>query len=295
MQNKKWYIVAASLIFTLCVLTCQAQPAASSQVDNYIQEHPEYLKKVVTENPDIVLDVIAKNPQQVIDILEKAMNSKMEAIREAKLSEAMKNRLAPSFVDTRPLKPGSVDDADIEIAVYSSFQCSFCKKGDEIISELMEKYPGRMKVVFKHSTHDKLSFKEALIFETLGQKNPAKAWEMYAFMFENMEDIRNEPTLLDDHLKYMGFDVQEFYREVNDPTVIANIRSDSEEVREFGLRGTPNFIINGVLVQGALPIKDIIDVIEKTTRHAQADLSSGDPTASKEIPKVEVIHARHNS
>lgn len=214
------------------------------------------------------MDVLEKNSGTILNLVQAAQEKQMAANRAAKRAEDIKSPKKPVFERNRPLMPGSVENAPIEIVVYSNFQCHFCKNGAELIKQLVTKYEGQTKLIFKHLTSDQTGYSEALIFEAAGMQSPTLAWELNEFMFEHQTELSKDLTLLNDELIRRGIEPKPFYETLNNETIMGYIESDNKEIREYQINGTPTFLINGVKVEGIVPLDELIQVVEETIKRA---------------------------
>jgi protein-disulfide isomerase len=242
-------IVGIPLISVLLVIGC------SSEVSE------EQIVRVVKNNPELIVQIIEDNAEVISESLQEAAIAKY---KQDQLKQAFSDLKKPVFAKDRPLMPGSVDDAAVEIAIYSNFSCGYCKTGAELISRIQEKYKGQTKVVFKHSAADQVSYNKSLIFETAGQISPELAWDLHDFMFEHQDQLYKKLDLVNKELGAKGIDLKEFYESMNSDAVISHISADNDELREFEIKGTPTFIVNGVKIEGVIPFDEMVTIIEKT-------------------------------
>jgi protein-disulfide isomerase len=63
--------------------------------------------------------------------------------------------------------------------------------------------------------------------------------------------------------KSPGMNLPRFTRDMDSPETEKMIRADMTEARKFGITGTPAFVINGVALKGAYPLKEFRTVIDK--------------------------------
>ncbi len=96
-------------------------------------------------------------------------------------------------------------------------------------------------------------------------------WPMHEWLFANVGELRSGDVL--ENLKVgaeeAGLDVEAFAACMNDQASIEPIVADYEEGQKFGVRGTPNFVINGRLIQGLLPAEQFVQIIEALLAEAE--------------------------
>lgn len=239
-----------------------APPSTASQIN------AKQIESVLKANPNLVLDAIKDNPQPVLEALltqqkvnqEKEFNEQMARIRDDEIKTPKK----PVLIPGRPALPGSAPDAPITMVVYGSFQCPKCVDGSKITKELLAKYPGKLKVYYKHMTGgSQLAFQQALFLEAALALDPEKAWQLRDYMFEQMDDIKVKGLdAISAYALSIGLDLKAISAGMQDQKTINNLRSDHAEAIEFKLQFTPTYIINGISVSGAKPMDEYTWVID---------------------------------
>lgn len=152
-------------------------------------------------------------------------------------------------------------NAAVTIVAFSDFQCPFCNRVNPTLAKLLETYPGKVKVAFKHlplRIHPDAPAAHAAA-EAAGRQG--KFWEMYDKIFANQRDLKPETFVV--YATEIGIDVEQFKKDVNDPSVKAKIESDSDEAEKLGVAGTPAFFINGKYLSGAQPYETFQKLVDE--------------------------------
>ncbi len=152
-------------------------------------------------------------------------------------------------------------DAKVTIVEFSDFQCPFCSRAEPSVDEVMQKYPGKVRVVFRHFP---LSFHEnAAKAAEAGAcaEEQGKFWEMHKLMFGNQAKL----TVADlkDNAKTLGLDTEKFNACLDGNKMKAKVDADTEAGKKVGVNGTPAFFINGVMISGAQPFTEFAKVIDQ--------------------------------
>jgi len=152
--------------------------------------------------------------------------------------------------------------APVTVVVYSDFQCPYCKRGAERLTELAAKYPDRVRVAFKHNPLPFHANAPRAAAAAIAAGQQGKFWEMHDLLF-------SQPGALDDqsfvaHAKTLGLDVDRFTRDMDDPSAKERIAADMADAARVGAKGTPTFFINGKRLTGAQPIAEFIALVEKS-------------------------------
>ena len=162
-------------------------------------------------------------------------------------------------------------NAKVQITEYSDFQCPYCKKGADTMSQIFAKYQDQIYVTFSHfpltSIHEN-AFNAAKAAEAAGYQG--KFWEMHDLLFANQSNLTEDDFL--SYAKKLGLDLdkfQKYYNNTNIADKITNMQKDTESksfdeialdnngnITDKGqakIEGTPAYLINGKLVVGAYP------------------------------------------
>jgi protein-disulfide isomerase len=143
--------------------------------------------------------------------------------------------------------------APVTIVEFSDFQCPFCSRVNPTISKIMKTYGDKVRVVFKHNP---LSFhKDAPLASeaSLAAGAQGKFWEMHDLLFKNQRKLKRAD--LDAYAAQLGLDMGKFKADLDQHNFKAQVDADLAQAREIGVRGTPNFFVNGKKLTGAQPFE----------------------------------------
>lgn len=229
----------------------------------------EKVKKVIKEDPTILAEAIKAHPAEVMDALQNAAMSARDELAK-KREEDEKKKLEESF--DKPLD-GVVHkdairgpaDAPITLIEYSDFECPFCSRGYKTVMELMEKYKGKIRFVYKHlplSFHQQAMI-SAKYYEAIRLQSNEKAFKFHDEVFENQKSLQRGEKFLDEMTKKVGADLKKVKKDLNSEKVNSRIQEDMAEAAKFDMQGTPGFLINGVPVRGAYPSSEFDKIISQ--------------------------------
>jgi protein-disulfide isomerase len=160
-------------------------------------------------------------------------------------------------------------EAPVTIVEFSDFQCSFCLRANSTVAQVLEKYQGKVRLVFKHYPLVELhpaapsGHRAALAAHEQG-----KFWEMHDRIFANQRGMTRQDFL--GHAGALGLDMTKFIADLDGPRLQAVLDRDLGEGRKVGVEGTPTFFINGTPVVGSQPIDVFVKVIDKALADAQS-------------------------
>jgi protein-disulfide isomerase len=151
-------------------------------------------------------------------------------------------------------------DAKITIVEFSDFECPFCGKAEESVTQVMEKYAGKVRIVFRHFP---LSFHPnapKAAEASMCANEQGKFWEMHKQLFANRSALTVDD--LKKHAGTIGLDQAKFNECLDGNKMKALVEADTKAGGEVGVSGTPAFFINGKLLSGAQPFSEFQKVIE---------------------------------
>ncbi len=230
----------------------------------------EELREALRENPDLVLEVLQENKVAVLQTVEEGARERRAQEQAERLKQALANPLKPEIAADRPML--GTPDAPVTIVAYSDFLCPYCGRAALNVHRLLDRHPGEVRFFFKHLPLHPESMELAEIFEALALKSDALAWKFHDLAFSSRDRLESGgEEAIRAMLKEIGADPARVARDRKDPRVAARIARDVEEAAAFNVDGTPTFLINGVLVAGAVPLEDM----ESFMAAAQAANPSG--------------------
>ncbi len=240
------------------------------------QKIKEQVAKALKDDPKILAEAIEKNPAEIIDALQKAARSAQEELAK-KRDDEEKKKLEESF--DKPLMAAirpdeairGVKGAPITLVEYSDFECPFCSKGYETVTELLKKYEGKIQFVYKHLP---LSFHEqamisAQYYEAIRLQDANKAFQFHDEIFKNQRKLKNGVAFLDATAKQVGANMAKLKKDIESDVVKNRIAEDLKEAADFGMQGTPGFLLNGIPVRGAYPAEHFGQLIDELVKRGK--------------------------
>ncbi len=213
----------------------------------------------------LVLEVIRENPGVVYEaIREHAKQMKAEA-RRKDLERSFSHRIEVQVNPSDPVKGPT--DAPITIVEFTDFQCPYCARGASVVDDLFEKYPGKLRLVFKNNP---LKFhKQALpaAKAALAAHRQGEFWPYYELLFDNYDNLT--PELFITIAQQLGLDMQRFNRDRQSDPIARQIAGDRQQAKTHGFTSTPTFVVNGVVVVGARRHDYFETIIERLLRESE--------------------------
>ena len=144
-------------------------------------------------------------------------------------------------------------EAPVTIVEFSDFQCPFCKNGTETVRQVLEKYPGKVKLVFRDFPIPNLHPAAPKAHEAARcAADQGKFWEYHDLLFE--KSPRQAPEDLKQYATDLELDPSPFAQCLDSGKHQAEVNRDVEEGARLGVTATPTFFINGRQLVGAQPV-----------------------------------------
>lgn len=211
-----------------------------------------------------------------------------QALHQAKILQAMEQYLSQLKANAKiqiTLSPPRVQVADdpkrrrgnvnaaVSIVEFSDYHCPFCKQAETVVAEVLAKYDGQVRIVYRDFPLDNLHPHARAAAEAAScAGDQGKFWQYHDALFTNA------PKASADDLKgyalMIGLDATQFDRCLKEDTHRDLVQRDVEEATKLGITGTPAFFINGRFVNGAQPIEKFVQIIDEELALTQNGASS---------------------
>ena len=197
-----------------------------------------------------IKEYIINNPEDLVTSLEGMQKKKvLESARQAS-GYLEKNRVTIEQTDSPPVLGNQ--DGDISIVFFYDYNCSFCKKANEYINEIIASDPG-VKVILRPipilGGTSMYAAKAALAIQKILQ-------EKFPLIHNNIMKVQiiNEDSIKELVSKY-DIDYALVDNEVNSYSIKQSITKNFELAKGLGIQGAPSYIINGNFVPGLIPVE----------------------------------------
>jgi len=208
---------------------------------------------------EIIEDVIRENPKLIYDTVNAYLRQQRAQMIDKQLDASFKNRINDVISANNPSKGPA--DAPITIIEYTDFECSFCARGANSVYSLMRRYPGKLKLVFKNNPLEIHAQAFPAAKAALAARNQGKFWEYHDLLFRNTKNL-NEKLYLK-LARDLKLDLARFNIDRNSDEIARQIAADKAQAKKLSFTSAPVFILNGVMVNGSLPLNYFVRIIER--------------------------------
>jgi predicted DsbA family dithiol-disulfide isomerase len=134
-------------------------------------------------------------------------------------------------------------EAPVTIVLFTDFECPYCSKIEPLLTQVLEKNPQTVKLVFKNMP---LQFHKMAIpaaRAALAARKQGKFWEFHDRLFAAQREL--SPKTIMKIAQDLKLDIPRFEKDMSSPEIQTSINKDLMEAQQAGVTGTPTIYING--------------------------------------------------
>jgi len=177
---------------------------------------------------------------------------------------------APALDDDQSPAQGA-SQAAVTILEFSDFECPFCLQVQDALKQVMERYGGDVRLVFKHLPLEghRNSLPAARAAYCAAEQD--RFWQFHDALFAT----RNlSPDLFIGLAANLGLGREKFTACLSAERSRTAVLKDLELAQRFRIDSTPSFVINGKLVKGALTFPQFQSLIERELQQSSTRKTS---------------------
>lgn len=201
---------------------------------------------------------------QVIEFLK---NSQGQTVRDAYIDGLKANSKVRVLINAPRVSIEAGDsprrgpkEAPVTIVEFSDYQCPYCRRVQPTLLTLLEKYPGKISLVYKdlplRQIHPEAQ-KAAEAARCAGEQG--KFWEYHDKLFATPRISKDEFGKL---AQGLSLDSIKFAGCLDSGKHESTIQADFEQAMAVGAQSTPVFYVNGIQLKGAQPVDAFSSVID---------------------------------
>ena len=162
-------------------------------------------------------------------------------------------------------------DALVTLVLFSDFQCPYCKRVEETLASLEQKYGADLRVVWKDYPlpfHNRAVPAAVLARVAFAKKGAKGFWQAHHTLFEGQDDL--DDGALKVVAKGLGLSWPEIQRAMVDHRFNDVFKASEDLAKILKVSGTPCSFVNGYRVAGAVPVDKFVEVIDAQFAKARA-------------------------
>ncbi len=153
------------------------------------------------------------------------------------------------------------DDAAATLVVFCDWECGYCRKTKQTLTELERTYGASLRIVFKQHplpfhANARLAARASLVAHDQG-----KFWEFQAALYGS--DAVPDRARLERIAAKIGLEPRAFMAAADSEELDARLAKEVEDAAKVGVRGTPTFVLNGKKLVGAYPVETFEALIDE--------------------------------
>ena len=216
-------------------------------------------------NQQARLDSLEKNFNQLkedFDVIVYALDKRGISLDQARAEMEADNKVWDIPDEDSPVF-GNTKDPKLTIVEFTEFQCPYCSRIAPTMKELNNKYPDKIKFVYKHFPLSFHANAQAAAAASIAAHKQGKFWEFRYALAPHSRELSDSMYVA--VAKEIGLDIEKFKKDmVLDSAMMARIDKDFQLGVKVGVQGTPNFYINGKRQDRFSP-----DLVEKLLKEAK--------------------------
>ncbi|HLV19378.1 MAG TPA: thioredoxin domain-containing protein [Polyangiaceae bacterium] len=135
-------------------------------------------------------------------------------------------------------------DAPVVIVEWADFECPFCGRAAPVLHDTVKKFPGQVKLVFKHYPLAAHPGAEQAARAAVAAGRQGKFWEMHQRLFEQ-QNKGMDAAALKRIAAELGLDEKRFIADLESEATADVVARDRKQANALDLEGTPMIYING--------------------------------------------------
>jgi protein-disulfide isomerase len=167
-------------------------------------------------------------------------------------------------------------DALVTIVEFSDFQCPFCKRVEDTIKQVHDKYGNDVRIVWKDLPlpfHPRAIPASTLTRVAFKQKGNKGFWDAHHALFESQPKL--EDADLEAVAQKLGLSWATVKTAIDDKKFQSKLDANSELANDLNARGTPHFFVNGFRLSGAQPFEKFQEIIDAQLSKARGIVARG--------------------
>lgn len=151
-------------------------------------------------------------------------------------------------VGKAPVRGALAKDALVTIVEFSDFECPFCRSASLWMRDFLKKNASDTRLAFRHFPLPFHENADVAALASLVAHRHGKFWEYHDILFANQNHLEFED--LEKYALRLGISKRKFKRDFKDTKLTDYLSKDMELAHKIGVRGTPTYIVNGIVVFG---------------------------------------------
>jgi protein-disulfide isomerase len=159
------------------------------------------------------------------------------------------------------------EHAPVTLIEYGDFECPSCKVAVETPKLLLERFPNRIRFIFRHFPLIE-AHPHALLAAEASEAASAqgKFWPMHDLLFQNQAHLKERDLYR--YAGQLGLDLARYTAEMDDHIYLQKVREQADGARRSHIRATPTFFLDGVVQDTSFGMQRLHDAAAAAVHRA---------------------------
>ena len=179
--------------------------------------------------------------------------------RQDEVNQVLASMDRATFIGESPTKGNP--DAEVVVVKFSDFECPFCAVAAGHMNDFVEERNEEVLYVYKHlplkSIHPEAEPASKASWAAAQQD---QFWLYHNGLFANQDRLGED--LYMELAEQMNLNVEQFNRDRNSDAAQAAVDADLDLASQLSLRGTPSFLMGGLLVPSGVPPESFGELLD---------------------------------
>jgi protein-disulfide isomerase len=155
--------------------------------------------------------------------------------------------------------------AGVTLLEYGDFQCPSCAQAHAAMKIMLTHFGPKLRFVYRHYPQRQVHPDAELAAEAAeAAAAQGQFWPYYNLLFEHRQHLKEEHLL--DYARRLELDIARYQNEMNDHVYLQRVQEHLQSGQQVGVRQTPAFYVNGVLVDVSFGLQRLHEAIEQALR-----------------------------
>ena len=247
-----WILGLATVAFTLMVVTACSDsttqgPAQETMSD---EEFGQRVRNYLLQHPEVIAEALQQWQRNQMAEQQAQQADQAEGVIKSRRDELINDPMSPV---------GGNPDGDVTVVEFFDYNCPHCRRVVSVVAEAERKDP-ELRLVYK----DLPVLGASSVFAARAALASRKQDGYLAFHRALLqEDKRLTEERIMEIAALVGLDTEKLKADMEDPAIRDALARNRELAQAIGITGTPSFVIGDEVVQGAVDLNALEELIAK--------------------------------
>ena len=152
--------------------------------------------------------------------------------------------------------------APVTIVEYGDFECPRCKQTAPVLHRLLERFPGKVRLVYRHFPLTEVH-PHALLAAEVSEcaAGQGKFWAMHDLLFDHQLHLQTGDLRV--YAAKLELDLTRYQVEIDDHVYLQRIREQVDGGTRSHVRATPGLFLNGKVIDVSFGFEAVVDAVER--------------------------------